>query len=336
MNRFHNSFVFLAIALILSGCLSQTSNQPTDQQQLRETPPQKDSSPDQSQQEPLGANANQSLATSNTEPTVETEISAYDIFTEEDTLSYLGFKMFKGKNKSTLVVEGKKYSQEVPYSILKKGKRIIKKFTSGDIDMMSAEFGLFNFLGGEDKQLLVGQTRSRNGRFWIVRLNPHFRILLDTDEYVNAREEPWVEDVDKDGIYEIKIITWDFLYTAGMIRPMTTAQPIIIFQYDRQTDKYLPANHVLQQFAPKGIAEEMKRLTREADESDDNHEMYRRDRVNLLLDYVFAGKREEGWQFFDKSYNLPDKQEVKAAIISVLRKHPVYRFIYRNRTKSQT
>jgi hypothetical protein len=48
-------------------------------------------------------------------------------------------------------------------------------------------------------------------------------------------------------------------------------------------------------------------------------------RLEIFLRYVYAGRESDGWSFFDKTYNLTDKQKV---IKRILEREPVYRFIY--------
>ena len=53
------------------------------------------------------------------------------------------------------------------------------------------------------------------------------------------------------------------------------------------------------------------------------------DIMSITLDYIFAGQERKAWTFFDESYKLPDKNEMKAAIRAEIKDHPVYRFIYK-------
>lgn len=45
------------------------------------------------------------------------------------------------------------------------------------------------------------------------------------------------------------------------------------------------------------------------------------------MQYIHAGEEQEAWAFFDREYKRPDKEEVKSKVKSILKEHPVYRFI---------
>jgi len=99
---------------------------------------------------------------------------------------------------------------------------------------------------------------------------------------------------------------------------------LVIFKYDDKAGKYLPANQLFQEYALKGIESNIATLG--SDESE-----YLSKRLDIALQYVFAGKEDEAWAFFDREYKHPDKEEVKSKVKAVLREHPVYRFIYPKR-----
>lgn len=53
------------------------------------------------------------------------------------------------------------------------------------------------------------------------------------------------------------------------------------------------------------------------------------DTMSITLDYLFAGEERKAWTFFDESYKLSDKKEIRAAIKAEIKDHPVYHFIYK-------
>jgi hypothetical protein len=83
--------------------------------------------------------------------------------------------------------------------------------------------------------------------------------------------------------------------------------------------KYLPANHLLSDYALRSI-----NLKPE-------EEIYQHRRFDILLDYVFAGKEKEGWESFNKHYPSADKAVMRSRIRAILRDDPVYKFIYQKR-----
>jgi hypothetical protein len=334
MNYIFRVSLLLIIAFSFSACKSnQPSSQNVEQSQPETTAQETASKESNKQQQPA--------ATPQPDQTKENddeEKSVYDLFVPQTqkSLSYNGYSIFKSSKKE-ITEDKEKRVENVSYSVLKKGGRIIKRFEGLDARLTASDFGLFNFLGGKTQQLIVAQTLPRSGRVWIVRLHPKFRILLDTDAYGDFREEPYIRDIDKDGTYEMINSMWDFGGIGKAKRPMTTPQPIVIFKYDKKVDRYLPANHVLHEYVPGTIEEEIQKLQTKIDNSNliYSEENFYSERASTLLRFIFAGREKEGWEFFDKSYHLSDKAEVKAAIKSVLRKQPVYRFIYRKQTKNR-
>jgi hypothetical protein len=102
---------------------------------------------------------------------------------------------------------------------------------------------------------------------------------------------------------------------------METPLPGVIFKYDGRAGNYLPANHLFQAHLLKGIEERINRLPA-AGGSDHLSQT-----LDILLDYLYAGKEEEGWSFFDRAYHSPDKLEIRSKVKAVLAKAPAYRFI---------
>jgi hypothetical protein len=50
----------------------------------------------------------------------------------------------------------------------------------------------------------------------------------------------------------------------------------------------------------------------------------------VVLDYVYAGRRDLGWDFFNNHYRASDKEVIRSKIEGVLRGSPVYRMTYAN------
>jgi hypothetical protein len=244
------------------------------------------------------------------------------VFVEGDTLSYGGYEVVKLKKKVKL--EQTSGLTEVSYALLKRNGKVLEKFDGVYFGMGNAtDFGLFSFLSGGAKQLIVSQTIPRGGRHWVVNLSPDFRVVYDSGEYHVGREDLGVLDIDKDGRYEILQEVTAF-YGFDHFSSAETPLPLVIFKYDEKAGKYLPANHLFPEYALRGIKSTIATLG--SDESG-----YLSRRLDIALQYVFAGKEEEAWTFFDREYKRPDKEEVKSQVKAVLREHPVYRFIYPKR-----
>ena len=100
-----------------------------------------------------------------------------------------------------------------------------------------------------------------------------------------------------------------------------TPLPIVIFSYDKHSGKYVPANHRYRDYLLKDIEAQINDLPTA------DGERYLSRRLDILLQFLYAGKEKEGWEFFDKSYTLPDSDKIKAKVKEVLRKAPAYNFI---------
>lgn len=219
----------------------------------------------------------------------------------------------------TVNVEGIK--TEVSYAVLKKGERVVANFDglyhpAGN----TTKFGLFSFLGGEPKQLAVEQAIPRNWRHWIVSLSTDVQVIFDSGDFgVDGELLPM--DVNNDGIYEFSKTLTAFY---GFENLPSSESPLmdILFKYDEKARKYLPANHIFQDHALKGIEDEIRNV-----HSNDEKE-YLSNVLRIVLRYVYAGREQEGWDFYDKEYQLSNKGQVRSKVMAKLGTEPVYKFIY--------
>jgi len=51
--------------------------------------------------------------------------------------------------------------------------------------------------------------------------------------------------------------------------------------------------------------------------------------LQVVINYVYAGQRDTGWNFFDKWYSLGDKEDMKKKIQDVLAESKIYQELYR-------
>lgn len=251
-----------------------------------------------------------------------------DIFVSKDKLSYNGYDVLRLKKKvkyEYLNESGETKSDriEVSYVAVKSGDRTLAKFEGLYFGLGNAtDFGLFPLLGGDSKQLIVSQTIPRGGRHWVVSLSPEFRVLFDSGDYGVGREEFNVIDVDKDGAYEILLPVTAFYAYSDVITTGNTPLPEILFKYDRATRKYLPANQMFQSYALRGIGQKIAAL------DSSNELLYRARVMDIVLQYVYAGRERDGWLFYDREYKLPDKEGLRRRMKATLKGQPVYRYMY--------
>lgn len=259
--------------------------------------------------------------------TIPTEIEEPEMFVDyesDDTLSHRGYEV-------------RKIDVSVPYDFPPEyGKRnsiegthvvVRQKGNTADFGGVYhpqgnfADFGLFDLLGNKSEQLIISLTAPRTGRHWVVNLTPEFRVLFDSADYDVGREDFSIIDIDKDGVHEICLPIVSFYGMEGLWSVSETPLPQIIFQYDAQQMKYLPANHLFVDYALRHLNPETE------------SEIYEHHRFHVLLDYVYAGKENQGWVSFDKHYPSADKEVMKSRIKAVLKDDPVYKYIYKVRKR---
>jgi hypothetical protein len=250
-----------------------------------------------------------------------------DSLVRDDELTYEGYtvrKLFK-EVREAYVPGGR---AEVAYAVLERRGRVLRSFDAGVYHggLNSVSFGLFPFLGGGARQLVVSQDAPREGAQWVVSLSPRPRVIYDGPAFEAGREadDLRVKDLDGDGVYEIVAPVCQF-YGFRDLAPAAAPLPPAVFKYDAKAGKYLPANQLFREHLLKGV-DEAKAKVRGPSEPGDSHLA---DVLSILLTYVFAGDEREGWEFYEAAYKLPDKAEVKREVKAELRSQPVYRFIYK-------
>jgi hypothetical protein len=238
---------------------------------------------------------------------------------KSDALSYGGYDIFKLTKKVKL--EETPSLTEVSYAVLKRKGKVLAKFDDVYSGAGNAtDFGLFPFLNGEAKQIFVSQTIPRGGRHWVINLSPDFRILYDSGNWGVGRDDFTLIDIDGDGVYEISQELTAF-YGFENMSPSETPLPEIIFKYDERERKYFPANHLFQNFALEGIERQIENLR--------IGERRLSSVLHIVLQYIYAGKDQEAWSFFEREYTKPDKEQMKAKILAILKDEAVYKYLHR-------
>jgi hypothetical protein len=241
-----------------------------------------------------------------------------DFITKDEKQAYEGYDIFK----ETDVIEGGGTKIEVSKVLLKKGKKIVGIFPGMLHPFNTNDFGLFSFLGNGRKQLIVSASEPRGGLQWIAELAPNYKLIFNTGEWGIGREGADLRfiDIDQDGVYEIT--AGDFwYYIFNDISMSETPVVNIVFGYDKRAGKYVPANHKFKEYSLQSIDERIKSLPA--------NEGYRflGTRVDVLLQYLYAGKEKEGWEFFDRAYQAKDKAVAKRIIKTRLSYSSVYKYI---------
>jgi hypothetical protein len=222
-------------------------------------------------------------------------------------------------------------------AVITRGGRELVRLTDGAPRDYATRVGLFPFLGGKGKQLVVEQYTGGAHCCTVYRvyeLGPQLRALFDGDEYGidEIGEDMNVVDIDRDGRHEftLTVMAFDYFMTshAGSVFPTA------VFAYDEGAGKYVPANRKFSAYLLRGVARDIgkvealnRRLTRE-ERAGAFHGEHFRVVLDVLLKYVYAGEERKGWDFFNSHYMLADKAEVEAGVKEKLKESAVYRATY--------
>jgi hypothetical protein len=255
------------------------------------------------------------------------EVSLDKIFTKDDRLSYRGYVVEKAQTKG----------EDSWFATLKKGKKPVAKFEGG-WNKEWTNFGLFPFIGTEPKQLVVEQYSGGAHccySYWIYDLSDNPRLLFDNDKYGTGNQLiPF--DLDGDGVFEFKhsVMAFDYFHMSHA----SSVFPQAIFAYDKKAGEYRPANQRFQSYALQGIEDDIKEFeTLKAQGNPDNDEIYSERYFSAVLQvtlkYIYAGKEQEAWEFFNREYTVHEgisMGKMRAEIEETLRQELVYKYIYSN------
>lgn len=254
------------------------------------------------------------------------DTSALDkVYTKGDRLSYKGYVIEKSQAKG----------EESWFATLKKGNKTLAKFDNGE-NKEWTNFGLFPFTGNEPKQLVVEQYSGGAHccySYWIYDLSTNPHLLFDNGKYGTGNTLVPV-DIDLDRAFEFKhsIMAFDYFHMSHA----SSVFPQGIFAYDKEAGEYRPANRRFQAYALGGLETDIKELetlkAKGNPDSDDVYpERYFSAVLQVTLKYIYAGKRDEGWSFFNREYKTHEgisKEKMRAEIDETLQGEPVYKYIY--------
>lgn len=246
------------------------------------------------------------------------------VFTKEDRLFYLGYEVMKCYDPQ----------DDVWFATLKKEEKVLATFKRGYNKKEWTNFGLFSFLGEDTKQLIVEQFSGGAHccwSYWILNLLPDPEVIYESQQYPVGYSLVPV-DLDEDGVFEFTqgILTFDYFdRLCHALSPI----PTVVFQYEENKNKYIPVSRSFSEHLLKGIEKDMLRvneLNERIDSAtyDDSGGEYLSAVLQVVLCYIYAGKENEAWSFYDSEYHLPDKKEMKSKIKKKLKNCLVYKQIY--------
>ena len=245
-------------------------------------------------------------------------------FFDGDKLYFRNYEVVRLKKKIQIDLGSQDESRQVDVSFaeLRHNSTTVASFDGTYHPMGNeTEFGMFNLLG-DKSQLVVEETVWKGGRHWIYDLSgKRARLIFDSADWGASREDFGLLDLNSDGQIEVIKRLTDFYKLQDKFAMSLIPMPSVVFRYDPGRKKYLPANPLF----PSHTLRDRLTIVTSANSDDMQEQAFI---VSTLLDYVFAGKREKGWLFFERSYKADDKVALRNRLTSILRKQPVYRFIY--------
>jgi hypothetical protein len=248
------------------------------------------------------------------------------VFTKGERLTYNGYDVTRSFDRETSETS----------ATIRRGRRVLASFRGGSGED-STRFGLFSFLGGESRQLLIEQYSGGAHcclQYWIYELSPRLRPLFDGGRYstgsVGNQLNPL--DIDGDGVYELTLSVMSFDYFDRLAHA-NSPFPTVVFKYDRRARWYVPANRLFSTYLLRDVGKDIREaeeVNARTDPSDpDTAGEYLAPVLQVVLDYVYAGKEQQAWDFYDRTYKLRDKSQMRAKIKRVLRTDKIYQSIYR-------
>ncbi len=258
------------------------------------------------------------------------KLKYFDDFNPTDeNLSYGDYRI--EKRKRTLAIDDENFEDRLSYGVLRRRGKIVAEFDGVYHPFgTSIRFSLVSLLGENTKQLIVEQTAHRIWRYWAVDLDRKAKITFDSADYP-VGQDLRIYDIDGDGKDELilSLLTfWFFERLSNADSPFID----IIFRYDSKLKKYVPANDRFQNFVLRDLEKkivEIKKITPE----------WRGDRsydggllsvvLEVMLSYIYIGKKQEAWAFYETWYSLPDKIEMRSGIEKQLKEDSLYKTIYR-------
>ena len=226
--------------------------------------------------------------------------------------------------------------EEISTATIKRNGHLVATFSNGRLGKEATAFGVFPLLGQETNQLVIKQYTGGAHCCWIYKVydsHPKLHLIFD-DEYAGTNDlgyELHAEDIDGDGRYELirSVMTFEYFFRIYS----SSVWPTAVLSYDDKSRAYVPANPKFSRYLLRELHDNLKELdSAKANVDPENlgtNDGYRSAVLQVLLDYLYAGERENGWKFFNHEYRLSNKDKLRNDIEQALRSDPIYKSIYR-------
>ncbi len=255
----------------------------------------------------------------------ETDPLSQDVSILPDSLIYGDYTIVR-----TLDPQDSTYS----VAIFKKKQRLWSS-REGTIRPEFNEVKLVSLLRDGTKQLFVQHFSGGAHCCWtsiILELSDSVHTLFHSDDYTDLGYQLTMSDLDRDGMMDLHltIITFDYF---DRLNPAISPFSSAYFSYSSSTRRFTLMSRKFSSLILSKTREHEQRVKAMADTTDftqfeDIGGDYLSSVLNVLMDYVFAGQREQGWKFFDIWYRLGDKDEMRHKIQQTFEASNVYQELY--------
>jgi hypothetical protein len=254
-------------------------------------------------------------------------VSLSQSYLEVGVTHYAGYEIRKREDEK---------KKEIEITVTKNRKKFLSYKVEQMLSVQSLDIALFPFLSQKSKQLVSMEYSGGAHCCWgykIYELSPKFRKIFDGDNYgmdwLGYELDPI--DIDKDGTYEFtqSVMAFDYF----RVSHASSVFPTAVFAYNKAQGKYTLANRRFSNYLlinmPQYLKEaQAKNLSFVEDSKHFPQEDYVQAISRVILDYIYAGEREKGFEYFEKNYKMSDKDEFRKELKETLRKDPIYQSIY--------
>jgi DnaJ domain len=244
------------------------------------------------------------------------------IFIKGDKLSYAGYEVEKSLNST------KKKS----VATIKKNGVTLVSLESDNESKHAIQIGLFPLLGKEIKQLIIQEWTGGPSCCYIYKiyeLIPTMRLIFDGIEYVDdyaLRGTLQPIDFHGKGKYDIIMGVGRFMGFDTLCQACSPV-PHVVFSYDSEREKFVVSNKNFSSYILRNIEKDISTFE-EIDINTDKYDDYLSKILKIILDYIYAGKEEDGWLFYNSRYRFSNKEKIRQEIIKKLTSDPIYKAIY--------
>ena len=241
----------------------------------------------------------------------ETDSDSQDALVLPDSLSYRDYTIVRTLD-----------PQDSTYGVaIFKNKQRVWRSREETIRPEYNEVKLVSLLRDGAKQLFVQHFSGGAQCCWtsiILELSDSVHTLFHTDDYTDLGYQLTMSDLDRDGMMDLHLTIRNFDYFDRLTHansPFSSAY----FSYSPLTRTFVLTSRKFSSLILNKTQEHEQRVKAMADTTDftqfeDIGGDYLSSVLKVLIDHVFAGQKDKGWEFFDTWYRLADKDEMRHKI----------------------